>query len=175
MELLADNETLECPQDWTFENMELYGSMKFWIGITICILGFTGIILNIGYSCLLMDPTEFCPFFTTSCLLMDPKTSCLLMEPSPLETSCFLMDPKKIMSHYFPPPKTSFDGPKTSCLLMDLWWFFGSIKRHEVFGSTERHECRITGSSATILQYSMNFPKGHKDPSRSLFAQPIMY
>ena len=47
MELLADNETLECPQDWTFENMELYRSMKFWMGITICMIGFTGIILNI--------------------------------------------------------------------------------------------------------------------------------
>ena len=31
----------------------------------------------------------------------------------------------------------------------------------------------ITGSSATILQYSMNLPKGPKGPSRSLFAQPI--
>ena len=35
-----------------------------------------------GHSCLLMDPTKFCPFFTTSCLLMDPKTSCLLMDPN---------------------------------------------------------------------------------------------
>ena len=47
MELIADNETLECPQDWTFEKIEFYKSMKFWIGITICIFGFTGIILNI--------------------------------------------------------------------------------------------------------------------------------
>ena len=31
----------------------------------------------------------------------------------------------------------------------------------------------ITGSSATILQYSMNLHKGPKDRSRSLFAQPI--
>ena len=38
--------------------------------------------LRNGHSCLLMDPTKFCPFFTTSCLLMDPKTSCLLMDPN---------------------------------------------------------------------------------------------
>ena len=116
-----------------------------------------------------MDPTKFCQFFTTSCLLMDPKTSCLLMDPnqdfplskshvfwwthwvhqktwglyifsnfSPLKTSCLLMDPllgQNLMS---------FDGPKTSCCLMDPWWFSGSIYRHEVFGSTGRHECTKT-------------------------------
>ena len=31
-----------------------------------------------------------------------------------------------------------------------------------------------TGSSATILQYSMNLLKGPKNPSRSLFVQPSL-
>ena len=35
-----------------------------------------------GHSCDLMDPTKFCPFFTTSCDLMDPKSSCDLMDPN---------------------------------------------------------------------------------------------
>ena len=34
--------------------------------------------------------------------------------------------------------------------------------------------CR-TGSSATVLQYFMNLPKGPKDPSRTLLAQPIIH
>ena len=33
----------------------------------------------------------------------------------------------------------------------------------------------ITGSSAKILQYSMNLHKGPKNPSRSLFAQPNVH
>ena len=37
----------------------------------------------------------------------------------------------------------TFDGPETKWLLMDPWWFSGSINRHEVFGSIKRHECRL--------------------------------
>ena len=54
---------------------------------------------------------------------------------SPLKTSCLLMDPlldQNLMCN---------NGPKTSCRFMDPWWFSGSINRHEVFGSTGRHEC----------------------------------
>ena len=39
-------------------------------------------VAKLRYSCLLMDPTKFCPFFTTSWLLRDPKTLCLLMDPN---------------------------------------------------------------------------------------------
>ena len=39
-------------------------------------------VLAIGHSCDLMDPTKFCPFFTTWCDLMDPKSSCDLMDPN---------------------------------------------------------------------------------------------
>ena len=72
--------------------------------------------------------------FKISCLLMDP-TGTYVFKVFPYKTSCLLMDPlldQNLMS---------FDGPKTSCLLMDPWWFSGSINRHEVFGSTGRHEC----------------------------------
>ena len=72
--------------------------------------------------------------FKISCLLMDPIGT-YVFKVFPYKTSCLLMDPllnQNLMS---------FDGPKTSCLLMDPWWFSGSINRHEVFGSTGRHEC----------------------------------
>ena len=34
---------------------------------------------------------------------------------------------------------------------------------------------QITDSSATILHYSMNLPKGPKDPSKYSFTQPNIY
>ena len=84
--------------------------------------------MKIWYSCLLMDPTEFCPFFTTSCLLMDPKTSCLLMDPNqdfPLSKShVFWWTQFVHIFSKFSPLKphvfwwTHF-STQTSCLLMD--------------------------------------------------------
>jgi hypothetical protein len=79
--------------------------------------------------------THFCVSPSeTSCVLVDPKTSCFLMDPSPLETSCVLMDPKTscvLMDPLVFPPSENlmcfdgpknlmcFDGPSTSCDLMD--------------------------------------------------------
>ena len=84
-------------------------------------------------SCALMDPFFVSPS-ETSCVLVDPKTSCFLMDPSPLETSCVLMDPKtscvlmdplvflpseNLMCFDGPKNLMCFDGPSTSCVLMD--------------------------------------------------------
>ena len=80
------------------------------------------------HSCLLMDPTKFCPFFTTSWLLMDPKTSCLLMDPNqdfPLSKSHVIWWTQflHIFSKFSPLKPHVFwwthYSTKTSCLFMD--------------------------------------------------------
>ena len=82
-----------------------------------------------------MDPTKFCPFFTTSFDLMDPKISCDLMD----RNQFFPLSKPHVFwwTHY---------ATKTSCVLVDpkhhvIRGFSGSIKPHEVFGSTKTQEC----------------------------------
>ena len=55
--------------------------------------------------------------------------------------------------------------------IKDLWGFWANSQ--SIVGLQRGYQLflipkGITGSSATILQYSMNLPKGPKDPSRSL-------
>ena len=84
-------------------------------------------------------PDQILPVFHDLMSFDGPKNLMSLDGPksifSPFKISCLLMDPRLDQN------LMSFDGPKTSCLLMDPWWFSGSINRHEVFGSTGRHEC----------------------------------
>ena len=78
------------------------------------------------------------------------KTSCVLMDPKPHVVWWTLIRVFKVFPSqnlmWFDGPTMQlnlmcFGGPKTSCGLMDPWWFSGSIKPHEVFGSTKTQEC----------------------------------
>ena len=69
---------------------------------------------NCRDSCLLMDQTKFCKCFTTSCALMDPKSSCRLMDTN----QDFPLSKPHVFwwIHY---------SSKTSCLIKDpCRWFF---------------------------------------------------
>ena len=84
-------------------------------------------------SCDLMDPFSCFPFWNLMCF-GGPKNLMFLMDPSPLKTSCDLMDPKtscvlmdplvflpseNLMCFDGPKNLMCFDGPSTSCDLMD--------------------------------------------------------
>ena len=106
-----------------------------------------------------MDPTKFCTFFAPSCDLLDPKNSCDLMDPNqnfPLTNPHVIWWTQVYKGFQLFLPSCTlmcFDGPitrpkphvfswtQTSCVLVDRWWFSGSIKPNEVFGSTKTNEC----------------------------------
>jgi hypothetical protein len=78
-----------------------------------------GTLRHFWHSCLLMDPTKFCPFFTTSCLLMDPN-----QDFPPSKSHVFWWTQLVHIFSKFSPLKPHVFWwthylTKTSCLLMD--------------------------------------------------------
>ena len=109
-------------------------------------------------------PSQILPIFHRLMWFDGPKKLMWFDGPksrfSPFKISCVLMDPLPNQN------LMCFGGPKTSCGLMDPWWFSGSIKPYEVFGSTKTHE--FTKSSCDLMDPDFETSLGPSNHMRFL-------